>query len=237
MIQPRPPGGVLLMDGQDPGGGTARYAERRDQEPSRLARWLRGAMANHGLTQRQLATALGVNRSTVAHWLNYNERPGTESLLALADFFGVRRQDLFDLAGIDLPPELRESDPLAGAVRVPVVRDLVEFHPTQQWVAWLPDEAVEEGQVVAVRVPAPGLPPLLLPDDLALFDRRGSPGVDSVICLRAASGAPEFWRVARQGSQWRLATTAGDVRGSLPWERLVGVVIHVSRPRQAFRFS
>lgn len=68
----------MILDSQNPHPETAVGAR------------LRQLRQQHGLTQRQLATWLGVSHATIAHWETGTMRMGPRSVTKLATFFGVR---------------------------------------------------------------------------------------------------------------------------------------------------
>jgi transcriptional regulator with XRE-family HTH domain len=63
---------------------------RTDKLPERL----RDAIAARGISRNDIATALGIDRSTVDHWLSGDRRPRTDTLERLAIVLGVRPGDL-----------------------------------------------------------------------------------------------------------------------------------------------
>ena len=58
-----------------------------------LSETIRELRVQKGLSQQELADALGVSRSTLAHWEN-GRRPEEEHLEDIADFFGCEVEDL-----------------------------------------------------------------------------------------------------------------------------------------------
>ena len=82
----------------------------------------------HGLNQAELASELGVDRTTYAHWELDRRRPELNSLIQMADFYDISLDYLVGRKGVtaaasrtddpmsDLPPEARKS-----------VEDFIEF--------------------------------------------------------------------------------------------------------------
>lgn len=58
-----------------------------------LAEMIKELRKQKGLSQQVLADALGVSRSTLAHWEN-GRRPDEEHLEDIADYFGCEVEDL-----------------------------------------------------------------------------------------------------------------------------------------------
>lgn len=71
---------------------------RRDNQQlyQSLAEALKAQRAAHGMTQEQVAEALGVSRQAVSKWESGGAEPSTSNLLALAKLYGV---DLNELLG------------------------------------------------------------------------------------------------------------------------------------------
>lgn len=64
---------------------------RRDNEAlyQSLAEALKARRADHGMSQEQVAEALGVSRQAVSKWENGTAEPSTSNLLALAKLYEV----------------------------------------------------------------------------------------------------------------------------------------------------
>lgn len=209
-------------------------------QPSAFAQWLRRAMDRHDLTQQQLANMLeSVNRSTVAHWLRYNEVPQTENLLRLAQVFGVEPGDLFNLAGVSPPPDLRLARRgLPPALWISIVTDLDTTPETPEVVSWIPDQIVEApDQLFAVRVTTDVLTPTIVPGDIIIADRDRSPAIRSVVVVRGDDGTPEVWRLERERSLWMLCRGSGEHVKPLSLRTLRGVMVGLYRPQQAFAWE
>ena len=71
---------------------------RRDNEAlyQSLAEALKARRAAHGMSQEQVAEALGVSRQAVSKWENGTAEPSTSNLLALAKLYEV---DVSELLG------------------------------------------------------------------------------------------------------------------------------------------
>ena len=80
-----------------------------------LADFLRKRCEETGLTLRSLSIKAGLSPATVHNILNRGYTPTLFSLNRLADYFGVKRQYLWQLAGLledmDYGPETTLSDP------------------------------------------------------------------------------------------------------------------------------
>ena len=81
-----------------------------------LAGWLKGQMQARRIGRNELVRLSGVAAGTISRITLQNYVPGVEILHKLADFFGVDRETVLELAGViqlsdlpaDLPPELRD---------------------------------------------------------------------------------------------------------------------------------
>ena len=70
---------------------------------------LQELMDRDGLTQRQLAAAIGISQSAISQYLNgMRAAPGVEEAIALASHFGVTVDWLL---GVDALPLARTADP------------------------------------------------------------------------------------------------------------------------------
>jgi transcriptional regulator with XRE-family HTH domain len=67
--------------------------------PSRFAGWLSTSMTSRGLTQAQLARAVGVADTQVSRWRRGQVVPTVQYLQRIADTFGVQRASLDRLVG------------------------------------------------------------------------------------------------------------------------------------------
>ena len=67
--------------------------------PSRFAVWLNAAMTSRGLSQADLARALGVADAQVSRWRRGQVVPTVQSLQRMAEALGVDRVTLDGLAG------------------------------------------------------------------------------------------------------------------------------------------
>ena len=59
-----------------------------------LAEALKAQRTSRGMTQEQVAEAVGVSRQAVSKWENGTAEPSTSNLLALARFYGVDLNEL-----------------------------------------------------------------------------------------------------------------------------------------------
>ena len=64
---------------------------------------LKKARLQAGMTQEQVAEALGVSRQTISNWENENIQPSIDMLIRLAKLFGVTTDYLL---GLDAIPRL-----------------------------------------------------------------------------------------------------------------------------------
>lgn len=75
--------------------------------------WLAEQMAAAGLTQTDIADALGVQQQAVSKWLNNQTKPGSRNLRPLSDILGVALNDLCDaIEHSDPIRSLRAQSPL-----------------------------------------------------------------------------------------------------------------------------
>ena len=65
---------------------------------TKLGSLIRALRREAGLTQRELAEALGVSRQAVSKWETGTADPSTSNLLALAKLFGVPAEELLHQA-------------------------------------------------------------------------------------------------------------------------------------------
>lgn len=60
---------------------------------------LRQLMSDKNLSQKKLADALGVNKTTVSQWLLGRKKPGYDSIMLLYNKFGITPNELFGIEG------------------------------------------------------------------------------------------------------------------------------------------
>lgn len=81
-----------------------------------LAQWLRTQMHARELSHNELARRSGVPGATITRIVRGGHVPRPATLHTLADFFGVERNQVLELAGVmrlpdlpaDVPPDLRD---------------------------------------------------------------------------------------------------------------------------------
>src|SRR4051812_1234771 len=83
----------------------------RDEGRTRFAGWLSNTMSSRGLSQAQLARAVGVADTQVSRWRRGQVVPTVQYLQRLADTFGVQRSTLDRLVGY---PVAEADAPLGG---------------------------------------------------------------------------------------------------------------------------
>ncbi len=97
-----------------------------------LANWLRTQMRQHDITHNELARRSGVPGATITRIVRSGHVPRPATLHTLADFFGVERNKVLELAGVvrlpdlpaDVPPDLRD-----------LIRRLARLAPADRRVA------------------------------------------------------------------------------------------------------
>jgi transcriptional regulator with XRE-family HTH domain len=93
------------------------------EPPSRFAGWLSTSMTSRGLTQAQLARAVGVADTQVSRWRRGQVVPTVQYLQRIADTFGVQRTTLDRLVGY---PVAEAS--ASGSARDPDVEAELQAH-------------------------------------------------------------------------------------------------------------
>src|SRR5215472_10110973 len=78
----------------------ARMTDSDDR--TRFAGWLAASMSNRGLSQAQLARAVGVADTQVSRWRRGQVVPTVQYLQRIADTFGVERITLDELVGLPI---------------------------------------------------------------------------------------------------------------------------------------
>lgn len=74
----------------------------------RFGEWLADRLFEHdNMTQSEFALRIGVDQSTVSGWVNGESRPRRNTCYKIADFFGVPRAEVVQLAG--LKPSARDN--------------------------------------------------------------------------------------------------------------------------------
>ena len=85
-----------------------------------FAREIKRLRLESGISQTSLARSLGVRQSTVAMWESGKNNPGYETLIRIADFFGV---------GVDVLCESVASVKLRTAYGAEVLRQSLKIRP------------------------------------------------------------------------------------------------------------
>lgn len=93
-----------------------------DLKPS-FADWLRVQLRERGWSESELARRAGVSRSAINLITNEKTSPGYEVASGIADAFGLRREDVFRIAGL-LPPLSEAEDKALLEELVEVVKQL-----------------------------------------------------------------------------------------------------------------
>lgn len=62
-----------------------------------FGKWLRDAMIDQDINERELAEALGVHYVSISYHLNGKRRPSFQMLKKYADYFGVDLIDLYEM--------------------------------------------------------------------------------------------------------------------------------------------
>ena len=93
---------------------------------------LQAERRKNGLTQEDLAEALGVSRQAVSKWEQGEGWPEAEKLLALADRFGVSLDYLMDRVPQDMAPAGNAADEAsAGIPADPPSPEILSYVPKQ----------------------------------------------------------------------------------------------------------
>ena len=93
---------------------------------------LQAERRKNGLTQEDLAEALGVSRQAVSKWEQGEGWPEAEKLLALADRFGVSLDYLMDRVPQDMAPAGNAADSSsAGIPADPSSPEILSYVPKQ----------------------------------------------------------------------------------------------------------
>ena len=138
------------MEGQGIISTNLWYARREsmDAQTSTLGGWLLLELNRRGMSQIDLAAALGVERPAVTKWINGRNRPDIESVVALADFFQVPITVILSKIGIEVD---------AARVRLPTNQAAGVAVPRVRRVSANPDDWWREAESVSTYVPtAPG---------------------------------------------------------------------------------
>lgn len=93
-----------------------------DQKPS-FADWLRIKLRERGWSESELARRAGVSRSAINLITNEKTSPGYEVASGIADALGLRREDVFRIAGL-LPSLPENSDKAVLEEAVEIIRQL-----------------------------------------------------------------------------------------------------------------
>lgn len=136
-----------------------------------LGHRLAAARIKVGLTQEEVAHALGLQRSSVAYWETGRSYPTTKNLLALAGLYHTTPNEL-----LGLPTDTESRFP-SNLVEVPIVGHipagrLVLTEATIEGHKWLDEERVSGGLHFLLRVKGYCMWPRFHDGDLALVRKQ-----------------------------------------------------------------
>ncbi|RLC56549.1 MAG: hypothetical protein DRI79_04495 [Chloroflexi bacterium] len=97
----------------------------RGYDPTRLVATLERLLAERNESYREASLRAGLDHGAVRRYVRDGRRPSRDSLLALADHFGVNPNDLLVLAGYP-PMQMFEREPADLNQLSPDVRSVVE---------------------------------------------------------------------------------------------------------------
>ncbi len=141
-----------------------------------IARALRDARKRLGLTQSELAEALGNSQGAITRWERAIDSPPISALLAMAKLVGDQdRAFWLNAAGVSMPEQTAQDSDIR---RVPLLRDAaaagtpraIEEHEIERMLAlpasWLP----KGGHLFAVKVSGDSMEPIILDGHIVLID-------------------------------------------------------------------
>ncbi|MBR5543435.1 MAG: helix-turn-helix domain-containing protein [Oscillospiraceae bacterium] len=128
-----------------------------------IARGIRNLREARGVSQAELGRVLGVRQSTVAMWENGKNKPGHDTLLRLARFFGVGVDELCNSA----PQKLRI--PVLGRVQAGLPRtateDIIGYEE-------IPAEMARLGEFFALQIKGDSMEPRFYEGDVVIVRRQ-----------------------------------------------------------------
>lgn len=125
-----------------------------------------------GLTQKQLADILGVDRTSVVKYETNRNGPSSEMLEQLADYFGVTVDYLL---GRDI--ESSFSSPSRKGVRIPVLGDVAAGIPIEAITdiidyEEIPESMAKSGDYFGLRVKGKSMEPQILEGDVVIVRKQ-----------------------------------------------------------------
>lgn len=184
---------------------------------------IRALRARQGISQNQLAEALGVSRSAVAMWESDAREPSLEMLLHMAEALGAAPAELLSAA---------TDAPFIAPVqtrRIPLIPTAEPMQPLE--TAPLID-AAETDCDIALRVTDDSMSPTLQPGDL-VFLRRGEPDSDGRIVALLHEGRVLLKRLYRYSGQCTLLSdNPTHPPMLLPQPEIIGAAVSYRRALQ-----
>ena len=116
-----------------------------------------------GISQTSLARALGVRQSTVAMWENGKNNPGYETLLRIADFFGVTTDELRGSG--DAPRRVPVLGRVAAGPPRTAAEEIIGYEEMSR-------EAHEAGEFFALRIRGDSMEPRMKEGDTVIVRRQ-----------------------------------------------------------------
>lgn len=187
-----------------------------------------------GLTQAQVAKAVGVSRSTVAMWETEKSEPDNETLRRLAQILNISVGELF-------------GEPASTAARIPVLGSVpagIPMDAIEDIVDWedVPPHWTSGGrEYFALRVVGDSMWPEYLPGDTVILRRQSDcdSGDDCVVYINGYNATLKRVRLEADGSiqivpinpQYPPRTYSAEEVQELPIS-IAGVVVELRRTKK-----
>lgn len=142
-----------------------------------LAERIRAYRKASGLTQVDFAEKFNISKGTIAMWETGKRTPDTETMMKIANFFGVTTDEL-----LGLNPNRYEDIPAGKGIKIPVLGKVQAGIPVEAVEDILGYEEIipelaETGEFFALRIRGESMEPRMLDGDVVIV--RQQPDVES----------------------------------------------------------
>ena len=154
-----------------------------------------------GLTQVEVANAIGLTQSGYSFWENGKAKIDQDQLLKLAQLFDVSTDYLLG----------KETAPASKAVRVPVLGDVaagIPIEAVENIIGWeeISDDLAATGEFFALRVKGSSMEPRIKEGDVVIVRRQedANTGDTAVVIVNGDSATVKRIKKEPDGSLWLL---------------------------------
>lgn len=208
--------------------------------PEHFRFWLRRLAAARGLNQSQLALELDLSQSVIQRWWSGTSKPGASNAARLADYFGVSREEVFELIGVPLEETAapRREQPFTTALAELLARQPVAVPIHEQgasagfgdevleYVYWSAPRAAGRN-IVGMKVHGNSMEPEIRDGDIIYVDKDAAPKSGDVVVASVGPGI--VVKYYRDDGRRKFLQGGDGKTMDMKAAKIEGVVIQLSR--------